>query len=144
MSEPDHSSSASRTTAPDRIIVRGLVVETFIGVHDVEREARQRVRFDVEMDTVDRYAERVRSTGAYVSYADIVHHIETRAASGEHVELVETWADDVAAYALGNELVASVRVTVQKLDVFAAADGVGIMIERHRPTSDDASAAAAP
>ena len=117
---------------PDRIIVQAHVVETFIGVHDFERLERQRVRFDVEVDTVDGYADIVRSTGDYVSYADIVEFIEGRAASGEHVELVETWADDVAAFVLMNGLAAAVRVTVTKPDIFAGADGVGVSIERRR------------
>jgi dihydroneopterin aldolase len=122
----------ARPRAPDRIIVNGLVVDAFIGVHDSERAARQRVRFDVEIETVDGYADTVRSTGSYVSYADTVEFVEARAAGDEHVELVETWADDVAQFALRNELAQAVRVTVQKLDIFDAADGVGITIERRR------------
>lgn len=114
----------------DRIIVRGLVVEAFIGVFGHERLARQRVRFDVDVETVPDYRQIVRDEGRYVSYADIVEYIETRAASAEHVELVETWADDVADVVLRNELATKVQVTVQKLDVFDAAEGVGITITR--------------
>jgi len=121
----------ARAGTPDRIVVNGLVVDTFIGLHHFEREAPQRVRFDIEIDTVDDYADRVRS-GGFVSYADVVEFVEARAASGDHVELVETWAEDVADFALRNELAAAVRVTVQKLDIFDAADGVGVAIERTR------------
>ncbi len=126
------SSTQVDAVAPDRIVVRGLVVDTFIGVHDVEREARQRVRFDVDVDTVAGYADIVRTTGTYVSYADIVEFIEARAATDEHVVLVETWAEDIATFVLGNELADSVRVSIQKIDVFDAADGVGIVIQRRR------------
>ena len=126
----------SRTTTPDRILVNGLVVDTFIGVHDFEHDAPQRVRFDIEVDTVPDYADHVELTGAYVSYADLVEYVEARAATGEHVELVETWAEDVAAFALRNELAQAVRVTVQKLDIFDAADGVGVAIERRRHRGD--------
>jgi len=126
------SSSDLGAVAPDRIIVNGLVVDTFIGVHDFERHARQRVRFDVEIDTVHGYADIVRTTGTYVSYANIVEFIEARAATGEHVEMVETWADDIATFALCNDLAEAVRVTVQKTDIFDRADGVGIRIERRR------------
>ena len=137
---PDPTSSA-RPGTPDRIVVNGLVVQAYIGVHDFERDARQRVRFDVEIDTVDDYAERVRTAGAYVSYADVVEFIEARAGSDEHVELVEAWAEDVAAFALRSELARSVRVTVQKLDIFAAADGVGVAIERRRTAGGDGTPA---
>jgi dihydroneopterin aldolase len=136
MADLTSSARRERHDQPDRIVVSGLVVETYIGVHDFEHDARQRVRFDVEIDTVDDYADRVREFGAYVSYADVVEFIEARAASGEHVELVETWAEDVAFFALRNELARSVRVTVQKLDIFAAAEGVGVAIERLRTAGD--------
>ncbi len=124
---------------PDRVIVNGLVVDTLIGVHDVERLEPQRVRFDVEVDTIESYAEIVRATGAYVSYADVVDYIEDRAADGDHVELVETWAEDVAEFVLRNELAVAVRVTVQKIDIFDAAEGVGITIERRRAKTDRAA-----
>jgi 7,8-dihydroneopterin aldolase/epimerase/oxygenase len=142
MAEPTLTPSArrSRQGVPDRVIVNGLVVSTYIGVHDVERDAPQRVRFDVEVETIDDYADRVRETGTYVSYADIVHFIRARAAAGDHVELVETWADEIAAFALRNELAQAVRVTVQKLDIFEAAEGVGVTIERRRDVGDEPDA----
>jgi dihydroneopterin aldolase len=105
-------------------------------VHEFERQAPQRVRFDIVVDTVDDYADHVQLTGSYVSYADLVEYVEARAATGDHVELVETWAEDVAAFALRNELATAVRVTVQKLDIFDAAEGVGVVIERHREPND--------
>ncbi|HSM67967.1 MAG TPA: dihydroneopterin aldolase [Ilumatobacteraceae bacterium] len=136
MSTPTPSARRARTGPPDRIIVNGLVVDAHIGVHDFERDAPQRVRFDVEVATVDDYADRVRATGSYVSYADVVEFVQARAAAGDHVELVETWAEDVATFALRNELAQAVRVTVQKLDIFDAAEGVGVIIERHRDEPD--------
>ena len=53
-----------------------------------------------------------------------------------HVTLVETWAEDVATSALTNELAEAVRVTVQKIDIFDAADGVGVSIERRRSATE--------
>ena len=124
-------------TRPDRVIVERLYVHAFVGVHDFERLERQRVRFDIEVDTVDGYAEIVRTTGDYVSYADIVEYVERRAGTDDHVELVESWADDVASFALGNHLAAAVRVTVTKPDIFDGADGVGVSIERRRSERGD-------
>ncbi len=132
MTRDPRLSAHTDAVAPDRIIVNGLVVDTFIGVHDFERRNRQRVRFDIEIDTIDGYADIVRTTGTFVSYADIVEFIEGRAATGDHVELVETWAEDIAVFALQHELASAVRVSVQKADIFEAADGVGITIERRR------------
>lgn len=123
---------AGAAAPPDRILVTGLVVDAFIGVLESERHARQRVRFDVEIETVPDYARRVRETGEYVSYADVVQYVESRAATDDHVELVETWAEAVAAVALVNPLAVSARVSVRKLDIFPGAVGVGVTIERRR------------
>jgi dihydroneopterin aldolase len=131
---PTASTTSIVAGRPDRIVVDGLVVDAFVGVHDFERLERQRLRFDVEVETVDGYAGVVRATGAYVSYADIVEYIETRAALDGHVELVETWADDVATFVLSNELAIAVRVRVTKPDIFDGAAGVGVSIERRRAT----------
>ncbi len=114
------------------IIVRELCVDAYIGVLDIEHGVRQRVQFDVEVDTAPGYLDTVRATGEYVSYADVVDYIEQRAATDEHVELVETWADDIASFVLSHPLATGVRVTVQKLDIFERAEGVGIVLDRRR------------
>lgn len=118
--------------APDVIRIDDLRVQARIGVLDFEKEAPQTVRFDVEIETVPGYAAQVRETGRYVSYADAVAFIEDKAANGGHVELVEEWAEAVAAFVLGNPLVAQVAVTVTKPDIFASAAGVGIRVARRR------------
>ena len=137
LSEASPQTRPSIATRPDRVVVENLSVHAFIGVHDFERLERQRVRFDVEVDTVDGYADIVRATGHYVSYADIVEYVERRAAADDHVELVETWADDVASFVLANDLASAVRVKVTKLDIFDGADGVGVSIERRRAAGDE-------
>ncbi|MEO1055776.1 MAG: dihydroneopterin aldolase [Actinomycetota bacterium] len=138
---PPPQPSASTTPGDDSavgdastIIVRGLRVDAFIGVLDSEHGVRQRVQFDVEVDTVPGYLDTVSTSGDYVSYANVVEYIEGRAATDEHVELVETWADDIATFVLSHPLAAAVRVTVQKLDIFERAEGVGIVLDRRRTT----------
>lgn len=117
---------------PDRIIIRGLRVDAFIGVHDTERAQRQAVVFDVEVETVMGYAGIVRSTGGYFSYDDVVQFVIARASSDEHVELLETWAEAVADFALSNALAAAVTVTVRKPDIYDMVDGVGVVVHRRR------------
>ncbi len=124
--------TAVASNAADKILVRGLSVDAFVGVHDFEHEKRQNLLIDIEIDTVDRYAELVRETGRYVSYGDAVKFATAVAGSDRHIELVETWAEEIAAFVLQNELVAKVKVTVLKTEIFAEAAGVGITIERQR------------
>lgn len=118
--------------APDVIVIDNLRVQTHIGVHDFERQRPQTVRFDVEIETVPGYLAHVKETDDYVSYADVVAYIQTKAESGSHVRLVEEWAASVADFVLENRLVARVSVSVLKTEIFERAQGVGIRIVRCR------------
>lgn len=128
-----------RPAPPDAILVEDLRVQAFVGVLAFERSKRQTLRFDVEIETVPDYARIVRETGRYVSYADTVTYVIDRAATDEHVDLVETWAEDVAAQALDNPLAAAATVRVLKLDIFGEAHGVGVRIHRRSNSKEIAS-----
>jgi dihydroneopterin aldolase len=49
-----------------------------------------------------------------------------------HVKLVETLAERIAMACLGHDHVKKVKVTVEKLDVFADAASAGVAVERIR------------
>lgn len=132
MSGMTDSASPPPLARPDTIVIRGLTVEASIGVLPEERSRRQRVSFDIEIHTVPGYAAAVSATGRYVSYADTVQFIRALAAHGGHIDLVEDWAERVATFVLANDMVASVRVSVLKPEIFEDAQGVGIVIERAR------------
>ncbi|HJO96838.1 MAG TPA: dihydroneopterin aldolase, partial [Rhodospirillales bacterium] len=51
-----------------------------------------------------------------------------------HVNLVETLAEKIAAACLKDKSIRSLRVRVEKLDVFADAASVGVEIERVNKT----------
>jgi dihydroneopterin aldolase len=51
-----------------------------------------------------------------------------------HVELVETMAEEIACLCLADSRVLKVRVSVEKLAVFADAASAGVEIERSRET----------
>jgi dihydroneopterin aldolase len=56
---------------------------------------------------------------------------QTRAlVAGGHMQLVETLAERIAETILIDHRIRSVRVRVEKLDVFADAGSVGVEIER--------------
>ena len=114
--------------AHDVIAVRRLRLLMSVGVLPFERSWRQTVLVSVRMLVPSP----VRRSGGYVSYAPVVEHLRALAASGEHVELIETLAERAARRALADERVAAVEVTVEKADVFPDADGVGITIRMAR------------
>lgn len=113
--------------ALDRIFVRDRVVAMSVGAYARERQALQRVRFTVEAE-IEPAGSSAAGLAGVVSY-DLITDAIDRLASG-HVELVETLAEDLAAAVLGHPRVATVAITVEKLDV--GPGSIGCHITRRR------------
>jgi dihydroneopterin aldolase len=114
-----------------RILVRDLVLKCSIGIHAYELLAPQRVRVNVEMLVLEQAGPLSDDIANVVSYEDVIEGIKTMLAQG-HINLVETLAEKIADLCLSDERVESVRIRVEKLDVYAEAASVGIEIERRR------------
>jgi 7,8-dihydroneopterin aldolase/epimerase/oxygenase len=116
------------------IVIDGLRLELFIGVHEFEKRARQPVAVTVYMLVPDAGPTRSDDLVDHVSYAGIVERLKERAKSVGHVNLVETLAEEVAEMALADARVASVVVDVRKTAIIPEARSVGVIIRRQRGT----------
>jgi FolB domain-containing protein len=116
-------------TATDRIFVRDFVLPMRVGAYAHEREKPQRVRFDVDVRVrrTGRASADMRDVFSYDVVTDAIRII----AAQEHIPLIETLAERVAAIILAHARVASVMVRVEKLDLGAGT--VGVEIRRERP-----------
>lgn len=113
------------------VFVRDLVQTCSIGIYQHEHETPQRVRFNVDLgvrEGIDPITS--ENIADVVCYEQIVNRIRALAADG-HTNLVEALAERVAAMCLQDPRVRTVRVRVEKLDVFEDAASVGVEIERH-------------
>lgn len=117
--------------ASDKIIIRDMIVVMSVGIHAFEKENLQRVIVNVEMTVRDNPRWKDDDINNVVSYADIVERIEFIAKS-QHMNLVETFAEYIAAAVLENDQIADVRVRVEKPDIFESVAGVGVEIIRSR------------
>ncbi|MGE5146156.1 MAG: dihydroneopterin aldolase [Candidatus Eiseniibacteriota bacterium] len=113
-----------------QVFVRDLVVPCRIGAYHHERGAPQRVRVNVNLAVLEGDAPIDDQLVNVVSYEKIVEGVRRIAQSG-HINLVETLAERIAALSLSDPRVRTVRVRVEKLDVFPDAGSVGVEIERH-------------
>jgi len=118
-------------TAPAirRVFIRDLVLHALIGVHRHEKDGRQRVRINLDMEVQEPDQPIQDRLADVLCYEEVVSSIRSIVAAG-HINLVETLAEEIAARCLGDSRVRTVRVRVEKLDVFADAASVGVEIER--------------
>ena len=116
------------------VVVRGLVLMCSIGIRRAERDRKQRVRVSVELTATAESSVPGEDRRRVINYEKVVAAIREIARSG-HIDLCEGFAERVCAACLADPRVERVRVWVEKLDVFADAEGVGAMLERTRPAS---------
>jgi dihydroneopterin aldolase len=112
-----------------RILVRDLELPCLIGVHLHERDGRQRVRINLELDIAGDPSALGDRLGNAVNYETMVGRVRRIVGSG-HVNLVETLAEQIAQMCLEDRRVQRALVRVEKLDVFADAASVGVEVER--------------
>jgi (5-formylfuran-3-yl)methyl phosphate synthase len=114
----------------DRIFVRDFVLPVHIGAYSHERGKPQKVRFDVEVKAprLDHLAHDMRDVFSYDLITDSIRMIVAQ----EHIPLVETLAERIAAVLLTHPRVTSVMVRVEKLEV--GPGGAGVEIIRRRPS----------
>lgn len=110
------------SSPPTRVVVRDLVLMAEIGVYAHEHGRRQRIRVGLDLET-DPQAPAVTAAEAIAAVHGVL--------SAGHITLVETLAERVAAGCLTDPRVRSVRVRVEKLDIFPDAI-VGVEFERRR------------
>jgi 7,8-dihydroneopterin aldolase/epimerase/oxygenase len=113
------------------VTVRGLVLLCSIGIRPRERETRQRVRISVDLAAAPQAGYPGDDRHRIIRYDTIVAAIRGVAQSGHH-DLCEGLAERIADACLADPRVGRVRVWVEKLDVFADAEGVGAVLERGR------------
>lgn len=111
------------------VFVRDLVVACNIGIHQHEKTGPQRVRISVDLGVLEGPSPHEDRLENVVCYEDVVTRVRGIVADG-HINLAETLAERIAAVCLQNPMCRSARVRVEKLDVFADANGAGVEIER--------------
>ncbi len=115
----------------DRIFIRDLLLRGIIGIHDWEREKRQDILINIEMEADCSRAgetDRVEDTVDYRATAkEIIGLVET-----SEFYLVEKLAQEIAELCLGNPGVEAVRVRVEKPGAVRFSESVGVEVERRR------------
>jgi dihydroneopterin aldolase len=114
--------------ATDRVFVRDFDLPVSIGAYLHERTKPQKVRFNVEARIYrsDRVAENMNDVFSYDLITDAIRMLVAQ----QHIALVETLAERIAASVLTHPRVASITVRIEKLDIGPGSAGVEIVRER--------------
>jgi dihydroneopterin aldolase len=123
------ASSGSAKGKNYRIFVRDLEMIASVGVYEFEKIRPQRIRVSIDLSVGPRAPDATDTVDTVLSYENVVKAIRAIVATG-HFHLIETLAEKIAADCLTHFTVVSVKVKIEKPDIFPDAATVGIEIER--------------
>ncbi|MFT4257409.1 MAG: dihydroneopterin aldolase [Pseudoxanthomonas sp.] len=115
----------------DTVFIEALEADALIGVYDFERNAPQKLRFDVEMGCDNRKAGHSDALADTIDYARVADAIAAICAASTF-QLVEALAERIAAELLRRFPIETLSLRVTKPGAVPAARGVGVRIERRR------------
>ncbi|MGD1146462.1 MAG: dihydroneopterin aldolase [Thermoanaerobaculaceae bacterium] len=119
----------------DRVYVQGLELYCVIGVQPWERQVKQKVRIDLEMEADCRPAGAGDDAALAVDYKAVAKRVQ-QLVEGSSFQLVEALAERIASVLLAEFPRAdSVKVRLSKPGAVRYAESVGIAIERRREGS---------
>ena len=110
------------------VFVQGLRLDAEIGLYDHERGRTQPLSVDVELQLVAALTHDIHGA---VNYETLAAHARALAGAG-HIDLVETFAERLAAACLEHPRALSVRVRVRKPQAIAGADAAGVELSAAR------------
>lgn len=116
------------------VFVRGLEVQSVVGVHAHEKRAAQRLVVGVDMTVRENRGGHHDRLDKVLDYGETVRRIQAICRNG-HVNLIETLAERIAESCLEDRRVLAVRVRIEKPDAVPECTAVGIEIERLQPLS---------
>ncbi len=113
----------------DKVFIENLTVETVIGIFDWEREIRQSVSLDLEMEfdiTKAAASDHIDDTLDYKAVAKrLIRFIEK-----SEYQLVEALAEECARIVLAEFPVGRLRLKLSKPGAVRGSSAVGVIIER--------------
>ncbi len=115
----------------DKIFLRGLQVETIIGIHAWEQRAPRPLILDLEMGTDIRDAASSDHVRDAIDYAAVTAAV-VKFVSETHVGLLETLAERLSRLLFQQFPILSLRLSINKPGAVPDVKAMGVEIERRR------------
>ena len=115
----------------DKILIQDLLIRGIIGIHDWEREKKQDILINIEMEADCRSAGITDDFNDAVDYRAVTKSVIALVETSAFL-LVERLAEEIASICLQDPRVTLARVRVEKPGAVRFSRSVGIQIERTR------------
>ena len=114
-----------------KILIKDLVLNMLVGIHNFEKKKKQRVRFNLIINIDQNLIPNDKDLKSIVNYEQIIKTI-TKITSRKHYLLLETLAEKIFFKLFENPRIKKILLRIEKLDVIKNTTSVGIELEKTR------------
>ena len=112
-----------------KVIIKELILNILVGIHNFEKKKRQRVKFNIEILTDPYVAPNNKDLNSILNYEEVVIKIKKLTDSTHH-ELLEDLAENIFNILFKNKLVKKISLKLEKLDILKKTKSVGIAVSK--------------
>jgi len=114
-----------------KVIIKNLILNMFIGIHNFEKKKKQRVRFNIEVVTNPNIKPNNKDLTTILNYEDLINKIKLLVKK-QHHELLEDLAENIFEIIFQNRLVKKTNIKIEKLDIIKNSESVGIEFSKSK------------
>tara|TARA_Y100000817_G_scaffold119410_1_gene93571 strand:+ start:500 stop:901 length:402 start_codon:yes stop_codon:yes gene_type:complete len=112
-----------------KVLIKDLVLKMLVGIHSFEKRKKQRVRFNLEINTDPSLMPSNNNLNSIVNYENVIKNIK-KITNEKHYPLLETLAEKIFLKLFEIRIIKKVKLRIEKLDIIKNTSSVGIEIEK--------------
>tara|TARA_X000000368_G_scaffold245079_1_gene193677 strand:+ start:1059 stop:1469 length:411 start_codon:yes stop_codon:yes gene_type:complete len=114
-----------------KILISDLVLLISIGIHDFEKNKKQEVKFNIQLDVNPSLFPSKDKLNSIVNYETIINIINNLT-KNKHYELLETLAEDIFDELFKDINIQKVELRIEKTQIIKNTSSVGIKITKKK------------
>ena len=114
-----------------KVIIKNLVLNIFIGIHNFEKKKKQKVRFNIEVITNPFVKPNNKDLTTILNYEEVINKIKILVKK-EHHELLEDLAENIFTIIFQNKLAQKAKIKIEKLEIIKNSESVGVEFSKIR------------
>ena len=114
-----------------KVVIKNLILNIFIGIHDFEKKKKQKVRFNIEVETNPNTKPSNKDFSTIIDYETLINKIKALL-KRQHHELLEELAENIFRIIFQNQLTKKANIKLEKLEIVKESESVGIDVTKKR------------
>ena len=114
-----------------KILINDLLLNIFIGYYKLEKNRKQNVKFNIELNYADQNKNSDEDIKSIVDYGKIIKVIKNLT-KNRHYNFLESLADDLFDELFKDKRINKIRLKIEKPDAIKETTSVGIEITKKR------------